>query len=502
MYTDTGKTNLERREDFMYRQRSTGWMKHWDFILLDLIALHLSFVIAYWVRHGIANPYLRQEYQEISLVLLCTDLIILFFMESLRGVIYRGYWKELVKCVQSAVLITLVTTWYLFSIKAGAEYSRLVCYMTGGFYVIFNYGFRIGWKHVLKNRGMSRPGTVMLVAGERESIGSVLESLEKNSYGLSKIIGVVLLDGGSEEEKSVGNYPVVANIRTMEDFVCRNWVDELMIVKRNTTWIPELRSIVDRIAEAGVAVHNVLDFEEESSGVERIVEQVDGYPVLTSVIKSVTFRQAFFKRALDIAGGLVGSLMAILALLIVGPIIYIQSPGPIVFKQQRVGRNGKLFTMYKIRSMDLDADDQKQKLMERNRVSDGMMFKLDFDPRIIGAKQLPDGTIKKGIGNYIRDWSIDELPQFWNVLKGDMSLVGTRPPTLDEWNKYELHHRARMAFRPGITGMWQISGRSKITDFEEVVKLDMKYITGWTPGLDMRILIQTIGVVLKRKGAM
>lgn len=163
----------------MYRQRSTGWMKHWDFILLDLIALHLSFVIAYWVRHGIANPYLRQEYQEISLVLLCTDLIILFFMESLRGVIYRGYWKELVKCVQSAVLITLVTTWYLFSIKAGAEYSRLVCYMTGGFYVIFNYGFRIGWKHVLKNRGMSRPGTVMLVAGERESIGSVLESLEK-----------------------------------------------------------------------------------------------------------------------------------------------------------------------------------------------------------------------------------------------------------------------------------------------------------------------------------
>lgn len=135
-------------------------------------------------------------------------------------------------------------------------------------------------------------------------------------------------------------------------------------------------------------------------------------------------------------------------------------------------------------------------------MSDGMMFKLDFDPRIIGAKQLPDGTIKKGIGNYIRDWSIDELPQFWNVLKGDMSLVGTRPPTLDEWNKYELHHRARMAFRPGITGMWQISGRSKITDFEEVVKLDMKYITGWTPGLDMRILIQTIGVVLKRKGAM
>ena len=486
----------------MYRQRSSGWMKHWDFVLLDLIALHLSFVIAYWVRHGISNPYVGQEYQQIGLVLLCTDLIILFFMESLRGVVYRGFWKELVKCSQSAVLITLVTTWYLFSIKAGAEYSRLVCYMTGGFYLLLNYGFRIGWKYFIKSRGESRPGTVMLVAGERESIVSILERLERNSYGLSKIVGVVLLNGESAEETSIGNYPIVANIHTMEDFVCRNWVDELMIVKRNTTWIPELQSIVDRIAAAGVAVHSVLDSEEDSAGVERIVEQVGGYPVLTSVIKSVTFRQAFFKRAMDIVGGVVGSIMAIIALLIVGPIVCIQSPGPVVFKQQRVGRNGKVFTMYKIRSMVLNADEQKQQLMEKNRVSDGMMFKLDFDPRIIGAKQLPDGTIKKGIGNYIRDWSIDELPQFWNVLKGDMSLVGTRPPTLDEWNKYELHHRARTAFRPGITGMWQVSGRSKITDFEEVVKLDMKYITGWTPGMDMRILLQTIVVVLKRKGAM
>ena len=158
--------------------------------------------------------------------------------------------------------------------------------------------------------------------------------------------------------------------------------------------------------------------------------------------------------------------------------------------------------MYKIRSMYLDAEERKKELMKDNRVSDGMMFKLDFDPRIIGNENLPDGTKKTGIGETIRKYSLDELPQFWNVLKGDMSLVGTRPPTVDEWEKYELHHRARLAMKPGITGMWQVSGRSNITDFEEVVKLDTQYISNWSMGLDMRILWKTVGAVIGKDGAM
>ena len=140
--------------------------------------------------------------------------------------------------------------------------------------------------------------------------------------------------------------------------------------------------------------------------------------------------------------------------------------------------------------------------MKKNRVKDGMMFKLEWDPRIIGCKRLPDGTIKRGIGNRIRDWSLDEFPQFFNVLKGDMSLVGTRPPTVDEWEKYDLHHRARLATKPGITGMWQVSGRSNITDFEDVVKLDKKYIAEWSVGLDIKILLKTVLVVLRHDGAM
>ena len=151
--------------------------------------------------------------------------------------------------------------------------------------------------------------------------------------------------------------------------------------------------------------------------------------------------------------------------------------------------------------MYLDAEERKAELQSQNRVKDGMMFKLDWDPRIIGSKKLPDGTVKKGIGNYIRDLSLDEFPQFFNVLKGDMSLVGTRPPTVDEWEKYDLRHRGRLAIKPGITGMWQVSGRSNITDFEEIVKLDKQYISQWSMGLDLKILFKTVAAVVKRDGA-
>ena len=150
----------------------------------------------------------------------------------------------------------------------------------------------------------------------------------------------------------------------------------------------------------------------------------------------------------------------------------------------------------------MNADARKQELMDQNRVSDGMMFKLNFDPRIIGNEILPDGTKKTGIGEFIRKTSIDELPQGFNIVLGEMSLVGTRPPTVDEWEKYEFHHRARLATKPGLTGMWQVSGRSEITDFDEVTRLDTVYIENWSIGLDVRILFKTVGAVLGHRGAM
>ena len=152
--------------------------------------------------------------------------------------------------------------------------------------------------------------------------------------------------------------------------------------------------------------------------------------------------------------------------------------------------------------MYMDAEERKKDLIEQNRVKDGMMFKLDFDPRIIGNKVLPDGSKITGIGDKIRRYSLDEWPQFFNVLRGEMSCIGTRPPTIDEWNKYEYHHRARLAIKPGITGMWQVNGRSEITDFEEVVRLDTEYIANWSIALDIKIILKTIKVLFTREGAM
>ena len=137
----------------------------------------------------------------------------------------------------------------------------------------------------------------------------------------------------------------------------------------------------------------------------------------------------------------------------------------------------------------MDAEERKQELKDKNEMQ-GYMFKMENDPRIL-----------KGIGNFIRDTSIDELPQFWNVLKGDMSLVGTRPPTVEEYEMYEMQHLKRMSIKPGITGMWQTSGRSDITDFEEVVRLDTQYITNWSITLDIKLLLKTILVVFKKEGS-
>ena len=195
---------------------------------------------------------------------------------------------------------------------------------------------------------------------------------------------------------------------------------------------------------------------------------------------------------------LVGCILTGIIFLFVAPAIYIKSPGPIFFSQYRVGKNGRKFKIYKFRSMYMDAEERKKELMKQNRVSDGLMFKMENDPRVIGSEKGPG----KGIGNFIRKTSLDEFPQFFNVLKGDMSLIGTRPPTVDEWEKYELHHRARLEIKPGLTGMWQVSGRSEITDFEEVVKLDTKYISEWSFMLDIKILFKTVLIVLGQKGSM
>jgi lipopolysaccharide/colanic/teichoic acid biosynthesis glycosyltransferase len=168
--------------------------------------------------------------------------------------------------------------------------------------------------------------------------------------------------------------------------------------------------------------------------------------------------------------------------------IKLESKGPVIFRQERVGRSGRKFMMYKFRSMYVDAEARKKDLYDKNEM-EGLMFKMKDDPRITK------------VGRFLRKTSIDELPQFFNILKGDMSMVGTRPPTVDEYEKYNAHYRRRLSITPGLTGMWQVSGRSDITDFDEVVRLDLEYIDQWSLLLDCKILLQTVGVVLFGRGS-
>ena len=281
---------------------------------------------------------------------------------------------------------------------------------------------------------------------------------------------------------------MVADASTAEEYLCREWVDEVFFTLPSEIELPA--ELVNLCEEMGITVHIRMAKMEDFENTNRFVQNIAGYVVVTSSVNVMTNGQAILKRAMDLAGGMVGCLITGILFLIVAPAIYIKSPGPIFFSQWRIGKNGRRFKIYKFRSMYMDAEERKKELMEQNKVKDGMMFKMDDDPRII-----------KGIGHFIRKTSIDEFPQFWNVLKGDMSMVGTRPPTLDEWEKYSPRHRIRMATKPGLTGMWQVSGRSNITDFEEVVKLDERYIREWNFALDIKIILKTVGNMVTGDGA-
>lgn len=476
----------------MYRKADRGWLKHWDFTLLDGFCLQAAYVAAYWLRHGFGWPYVHQLYCNMAFVFVLIQIFVTFFGESFKNVLKRGYYREFSSAVKHVCLVILIGAFYLFATQKGENYSRLTLVLTGVIYLAFTYAARIGWKRWLKARGVGARGKrSLLILTSRTMVDTVVQNILANNYEGFQVVGVALIDDDKNNEKTYRGVAVVANGETVAEYVCREWVDEIFVNLPEEIPLPQ--ELLNDFIEMGVTVHLKLVEVAKLSGKKHHVERIGTYTVLTSSINMASWKQAFLKRTMDIAGGVVGCLITGLLYVVVAPCIYIKSPGPIFFSQVRVGKNGKKFKLYKFRSMYMDAEKRKKELMEQNRVKGGMMFKIDNDPRIIGGE--------KGIGGIIRKYSIDEFPQFWNVLKGDMSLVGTRPPTVDEWEKYDLRHRVRLATKPGITGMWQVSGRSNITDFEEVVKLDASYITNWTLGLDFKILLKTVKVVLQRDGA-
>ena len=387
---------------------------------------------------------------------------------------------------------------YLFTVQKGVFFSRFILFLTIGIYFILTYIVRELWKTHIKKGVNSGKRRKLLIVTSSTIVGKVIDNVEKNNYSRYDIVGVALLD-----KDLIGNQintaSVVANNETVGMYACKEWVDEVLIVLPKEIAYPN--TLIEQLTEAGITVHMNLAKVVNSPGKKQFVEKIGDYTVLTTSINYASLNELFLKRIFDIVCGLLGCILTLIICIFIGPAIYIASPGPIFFSQERVGKNGKKFKMYKFRSMYLDAEERKAELMKDNKLGDGKMFKLDFDPRVIGNKVMSDGSHKTGIGEFIRKTSLDEFPQFFNVLKGDMSIVGTRPPLISETNLYEYQHFARLAIKPGITGMWQVSGRSKIIDFDEVVKLDKYYIENWNLGLDIKILLKTVLVVVCKKGA-
>ena len=422
----------------MYKKGSKGWLKHFDFILLDMICLQIAFLLAYVIRHDSGSPYIVPLYRNMAIFMELLDIVVMFFYETLSNVLKRGYFREFAATVKHVLLVELFSVLYLFTMQEGQAYSRTALYLTGVIYAILTYIVRIIWKKILRSR-MSEGNRSLLVVTTKDMAEQVVHNIRENNYERFTLSGLVIIDDDLCGTKIAG-VPVVANEENAAAYVCREWIDEVFVIP--ATDVPYPYALMEQFTEAGVTVHlNLAKVSEAMGGKKQLVEKVGPYTVLTTSINYASTKQLFMKRAIDIAGGLFGCLLTLLITLFVGPAIYLKSPGPIFFAQERVG-------------------------------------------------------------NFIRVTSLDEFPQFFNVLKGDMSIVGTRPPTLDEWNKYELHHRARLAIKPGITGMWQVSGRSEITDFEEVVKLDTEYISEWNVGMDIKLLWKTVVSVIRRDGSM
>ncbi len=482
----------------MYRKDTESWLEHLDFILLDMLCLQIAYILAYGISGYGLNPYNQTIYRNIALVIELINLLVIFVYGTFNSVYGRGYYVEFAVTLKHAMFVVGLELLYLFMLQEGQNFSRLSLLLTFIIYIILTYLVRIYYKKYKRNHTSKEKKNRLLLISDESGASDLIRDLGNSAHSRYLITGLVVVDRNLVGEKIEG-IDVVADEESVANYVCQEWIDEVLIVLNEDSPYPN--DLIDKLVETGVPVHyNVRNIVQEK-GKKQMVEKLGDYVVITTSVNYVSTRQVLLKRLMDIVAGLVGCIFTGLACIVIGPIIYIASPGPIFFAQDRVGRNGKIFKMYKFRSMYMDAEERKAELMKNNQYGDARMFKLDFDPRIIGNKLLADGTKKKGIGDFIRKTSLDEFPQFFNVLKGDMSLVGTRPPLISETALYEPHHKVRLAIKPGITGMWQVSGRSNITDFEEVVKLDREYIENWNIGLDFKILLKTFLVVFKRDGS-
>lgn len=457
-------------------------------LLVDLVSVLLAYLLAGHLRFSDRTDWLSSYLYTVTFVIFEVICLIVFMLMTPRqpGLLEAGRFQNAVSSLTNTVIMAVAGVFYLFATQTAGLISR---YFVGFFYVavlLINIALRLLYREfLLRVAGSATSATAVMLVVLKRDAEKIANELMESGESLVRITCITILDEDCVG-KTVAGIPVVGNAGNYLDTHRENVYDAVFI------HIPydfefELKKLIMGFEQMGVTVNlNISIYNLDAR--EKKIASFGNYSVITYSPVEHSILEMMIKRLADIAGSIVGLLLCLISLIIFGPIIKLTSPGPIFFAQTRVGINGRRFQIYKFRTMVDNAEELKQKLMEQNEMK-GLMFKMDRDPRVTP------------IGDFLRRTSIDELPQFWNVLKGDMSMVGTRPPTVDEYEQYKAYHMRRLSIRPGITGLWQVSGRSQIRDFEDVVRLDLKYIDQWSLMLDLKLLFMTIGIVFTRRGA-
>lgn len=462
------------------------------YILIDLAAMAAAYVMTQLALYGSLPA--RMKWYGLTMVLGVYLVSDLFFGHE-KPLAEESAVETFLDVVRQTVYMAFLFALLLFLLGQRGGDTRLFF----GLLVLFSFGClylgRIYCKAVIFNYyGNEKNRTRLLIFANPSNAQKALDRLAASNLYMYELIALVIMDSEGKNpelnlirQKTAGGYErESASEADLTEYLKLQAVDEALISLPDSSR-ECIGSLLKKLQCIGIVAHvaaNSLGLSEE----EKQIGELGLYRVLTYGSRIFRPSELILKRTLDILGAAAGIFLTALIGIFVVPAIRLESPGPAVFKQTRIGKNGRKFSIYKFRSMYMDAEERKKELMKQNEM-DGLMFKMKDDPRITK------------VGKFIRKTSIDELPQFFNVLRGDMSLVGTRPPTVDEFERYEEHHKRRLSLRPGITGMWQVSGRSDIQNFEDVVRLDLEYIDNWSVWLDIKILFQTIFVVLLHRGA-
>ena len=338
----------------MYKRNAQGWSKHFDFLVLDVLALQIAFILAFFIRNQ-GWVYSSSEYRKLGVLFFFADILVIVLNNSFHNVIKRGYLKEAGEHIKHSIYVLALIVIYFFTSQLGVVYSRLVLGFTFILYVILGYLVRVTWKYILRHTVFTGQNNKMLVVSTIETAEDTLSKLLSDTQADYSIVGLVLLD--SANITGLCGIPVVTDIKKAPNYIAKEWIDSVYVDA------PINDKKVSRLMEACAVMAVPTHYHVPTlgrSGVKRFSEKIGGTTVLTTAINYATPFQAVLKRFFDIVVGLIGSVFAIIIMLIVGPIIKIQSPGPILFKQKRIGKNGKHITIYKLRSMRMDAEDMKQ----------------------------------------------------------------------------------------------------------------------------------------------